>query len=82
MRPFFTIINCNRPGIVDLPSNTGAENADAITLPEIFHDFENAVADMGYVEIIIYILTSPIFFMVEHLILKPNSLSTQAVFPK
>ena len=36
-----------RPGIVDLPRDNGAENADAITLPEIFHDFESAVADLG-----------------------------------
>lgn len=29
---------------MDLPSE---ENADAVTLPEIFHDFETAVADWG-----------------------------------
>ena len=36
-----------RPGIVDLPADGGVDNADAITLPEIFHDFETAVADLG-----------------------------------
>lgn len=30
----------HRPGVVDLPASNGAENTDAITLPEIFHDFE------------------------------------------
>ena len=32
---------------MDLPVDNGPENADAITLPEIFHNFENAVADLG-----------------------------------
>lgn len=36
-----------RPGIVDLPSEGGVVSTDAITLPEIFHDFETAVADLG-----------------------------------
>lgn len=36
-----------RPGIVDLPAEGGVANPDAITLPEIFHDFETAVADLG-----------------------------------
>ena len=40
---------CFRPGIVDLPADGGVDNADAITLPEIFHDFETAVADLGLV---------------------------------
>lgn len=40
-----------RPGIVDLPTGVGAENADAITLPEIFHNFESAVSDLGALEI-------------------------------
>lgn len=31
---------------MDLPSDNGAENADAITLPEIFHDFETSVANL------------------------------------
>ena len=38
-----------RPGIVDLPSEGGVVSTDAITLPEIFHDFETAVADLGSV---------------------------------
>ena len=41
------ILLCCRPGIVDLPSEGGVDNPDAITLPEIFHDFETAVADLG-----------------------------------
>ena len=36
-----------RPGIVDLPPESRVDNAEAITLPEIFHDFETAVADLG-----------------------------------
>ena len=36
-----------RPGIVDLPAEGRVANTDAITLPEIFHDFETAVADLG-----------------------------------
>ena len=39
----------SRPGIVDLPSDGGVVSTDAITLPEIFHDFETAVADLGSV---------------------------------
>lgn len=34
---------------MDLPVSNGAENADAITLPEVFHDFEffeNAMANL------------------------------------
>ena len=35
-----------RPGVVDLPMEGTAANADTITLPEIFHDLESAVADL------------------------------------
>ena len=36
-----------RPGMVDLPADNAIAHADTITLPEIFHDFETAVADLG-----------------------------------
>ena len=36
-----------RPGVVDLPSEGIVASADTITLPEIFHDFETAVVDLG-----------------------------------
>lgn len=32
---------------MDLPLESRVDNAEAITLPEIFHDFETAVADLG-----------------------------------
>ena len=41
------IISLSRPGIVDLPIDGAVANSDTITLPEIFHDFETAVADLG-----------------------------------
>ena len=49
METFGNFMLCffSRPGIVDLPADGGVDNADAITLPEIFHDFETAVADLG-----------------------------------
>ena len=37
----------SRPGVVDLPAEGALASTDAITLPEIFHDFETAVADLG-----------------------------------
>lgn len=36
-----------RPGVVDLPAEGGVASTDAITLPEIFHDFEAAISDLG-----------------------------------
>lgn len=39
-----------RPGVVDLPSEGIVASADTITLPEIFHDFETAVVDLGTLE--------------------------------
>ncbi len=41
-----------RPGVVDLPIEGAIANPDTITLPEIFHDLETAVADLKYVIII------------------------------
>lgn len=40
-----------RPGVVDLPPESRVDNAEAITLPEIFHDFEAAVADLGTMDV-------------------------------
>ena len=48
--PLIYLSLSSRPGIVDLPSEGGVVNTDAITLPEIFHDFETAVADLGSVD--------------------------------
>ena len=36
-----------RPNIVDLPPESVMAKKEAITLPEIFHDFENAITDLG-----------------------------------
>lgn len=38
-----------RPGIIDLPLAGRAENPDALVLPEVFHDFDDNTAEMGYV---------------------------------
>ena len=35
-----------RPGLVDLPDKNIVAQADAITLPEIVHDFDTAAADI------------------------------------
>ena len=35
-----------RPGVVDLPLETRAADSDVITFPELFKDFESAVADL------------------------------------
>ena len=37
-----------RPGVIDLPSAARGDNPDALVLPEVFHDFEDTIADMGY----------------------------------
>lgn len=44
-----SLLTTCRPGIVDLPPETAVASTDTITLPEIFHDFETAVADLGCV---------------------------------
>lgn len=36
-----------RPGVVDLPLETRAADSDVITFPELFKDFESAVADLN-----------------------------------
>lgn len=38
-----------RPGMVDLPPEEGTARPEAITIPEVFHNFETAVAEIGYV---------------------------------
>ena len=44
---FLILFYFHRPGIVDRPvEGTTTANAETITLPEIFHDFETAVADL------------------------------------
>lgn len=40
-----------RPGVVDLPAEGAVASSEAITLPEIFHDFETAVADIGALDV-------------------------------
>ena len=41
---FFIIFR--RPGAVDLPLEGAVATGDTITLPEIFQNFESAVADL------------------------------------
>lgn len=40
-----------RPGMVDLPEDNREAAMNAITLPEVFHDFDTAMPDMGEVDI-------------------------------
>lgn len=37
-----------RPGMVDLPEDNHIAAANAITLPEVFHDFDTAMPDLKY----------------------------------
>ncbi len=39
---YFNIIIFFRPGMVDLPLDTREAAVNAITLPEVFHDFDTA----------------------------------------
>lgn len=38
-----------RPGMVDLPEEHREAAMNAITLPEVFHDFNTAMTDLKYV---------------------------------
>ncbi|VVC28790.1 Hypothetical protein CINCED_3A006865 [Cinara cedri] len=40
-----------RPGMVDLPEDNHIAAANAITLPEVFHDFDTAMPDLNDVDI-------------------------------
>lgn len=40
-----------RPGIVDLPEEHREANVNAITLPEVFHDFDTALPELNDVDI-------------------------------
>ena len=37
-----------RPGMVDLPEENREAAVQAITLPEVFHDFDASVPDLKY----------------------------------
>jgi len=37
-----------RPGMVDLPEDNHIAATNAITLPEVFHDFDTAMPDLKY----------------------------------
>lgn len=37
-----------RPGVVDLPEDHRETAVSAVTLPEVFHDFDNAIPDFKY----------------------------------
>ena len=43
---FMKIRMAFRPGVVDLPPQTREADPQVITLPDLFRDFENAVADL------------------------------------
>lgn len=38
-----------RPGMVDLPEEHREAAVNAITLPEVFHDFDTALPELKYV---------------------------------
>lgn len=38
-----------RPGMVDLPEDHREAAVNAVTLPEVFHDFDSAMPDLKYV---------------------------------
>ena len=40
-----------RPGMVDLPEDKREAAMNAITLPDVFHDFDTAMPDLGDVDI-------------------------------
>lgn len=40
-----------RPGMVDLPEEHGVAAVNAITLPEVFHDFDSAMPELNAVDI-------------------------------
>ncbi|KAF4517603.1 hypothetical protein B566_EDAN008592 [Ephemera danica] len=40
-----------RPGMVDLPEDNREANVNAITLPEVFHDFDTAMPELNDVDI-------------------------------
>lgn len=42
-----------RPGMVDLPEEHREAEVNAITLPEVFHDFDTAMPELKYVFMII-----------------------------
>lgn len=35
-----------RPGMVDLPEDRGEAAVNAVTLPEVFHDFDSTMVDL------------------------------------
>lgn len=39
-----------RPGAVDLPEEHREAAVNTITLPEVFHDFDNALPELKYVK--------------------------------
>merc|ERR1712015_111447 len=40
-----------RPGMVDLPEDNREAGVNAITLPEVFHDFDTAMPDLDDVDL-------------------------------
>lgn len=40
-----------RPGMVDLPEGHREANVNAITLPEVFHDFDTALPELNDIDI-------------------------------
>ena len=38
-----------RPGIVDMPEENREAPMHAVTLPEVFHDFDSTLMDFGWV---------------------------------
>lgn len=46
---FLKIKMAFRPGQVDLPDEGREANANAITLPEVFHEFDSALPDFKFV---------------------------------
>lgn len=43
-----------RPGMVDLPEEHREAAVNAITLPEVFHDFDTALPELKYVQLNLY----------------------------
>lgn len=68
-----------RPGMVDLPEENREAAVQAITLPEVFHDFDANVPDLKYYKPTV-LLDKEIFNYLGHkfflvmLKCKPNSL--------
>lgn len=68
-----------RPGMVDLPEENREAAVQAITLPEVFHDFDANVPDLKYYKATV-LLDKEIFNYLGHnfflvmLKCKPNSL--------